>query len=59
MTSTDSTTLVSDVESHPPSEYEPAEDAGSPYIHADSEVALVVQERSGSPDSDGSDFVEI
>jgi len=48
MTSTDSTTLVSEVES----------DAGSPYIHADTELALV-KERSGSPDSACSDFVEI
>jgi len=59
MTSTDLTTLVSEVESRPPSHYEPAENAGSPYIHSDSEVALVVQKRSGSPDSVSSDFVEI
>jgi len=48
MTSTDSTTLVSEVKS----------DAGSPYIHVDAEVALV-RERSGTPDSACSDFVEI
>jgi len=56
---TGSTTMVSEVESHSPFGYEPAKDAGSPYIHADADIALVVQERSGSPDSAGSDFVQI
>ena len=58
-TPSDSPTLILEIESYPPSESEPSEDAGSSCIDADAEVALVVQERSGSPDSAGSDFVEI
>jgi len=58
-TPSDSTTLVPETEDSLPSGYKPSGDAGSRYIHVDAEVALVVQERSGSPDSIGSDFVEI
>jgi len=60
MTSTDSTTLVSEVESHPPSEYEPAEDAGSPFILAEVDLrSRQVREPSSSPCTIDSDFVEI